>query len=83
MYQTRQADKSAIFVHSLLLACSTLCYLMHIKMSVQLNALRDESFQNSFLQIYKQCSVKLSAENIVPVIQQGTERITKTNETLS
>jgi hypothetical protein len=52
-------------------------------MSVQLNALRDESFQNSFLQIYKQCSVKLSAENIVPVIQQGTERITKTNETLS
>ncbi len=79
MYQTLQAEQSAIFIHSPRLACSTLCYFI----PVQLNAIRDESVQNSFLQIYKQCSVRLPGENIVPVIQQGTERITKTNETLS
>jgi hypothetical protein len=69
MYQTRQADKSAIFVHSPRLACSTLCYLL----SVQLNAIRDESVQNSFLPVYEQCSVRLPAENIIPLLQQGTE----------
>jgi hypothetical protein len=42
-------------------------------MPVQLIAIRDESVQNSFLQIYKQWSVRLPAENIVPLLQQGTE----------
>jgi hypothetical protein len=71
---------SAIFVHSPRLTCSTLCYLL----SVQLNSIRDESVQNSFLPFYKQCSVRLSAEKFVPVVQQGIQSsITKTNETLS